>query len=253
MTDHKETLEQTAKRIEASFAKIEQYGKKADEFRISAGKMLVELQARIDDGEAGKGVKWWSWYAEHFQNRTRRDASKVMALARSDDPEGDLEKERKKAREGMKRLRDKEGMSHAGHDPQPGSDEDGDRTNWTIQQHADAIRQLVLREIAELEDVVDEIDVLRDTVLRELTFALTPPAKEVEPAKEIGLELDEPPKKKGRPTGSKNKPKEFEAAGNTGDAEAEAEAQKAKNAAMFGDDDLSNPEHPLHRPDQEAA
>ena len=112
MSEHQESLDQAVRRIEASFAKIktyvekiEQNNKKADEFRISAGKQLVELKARIEGGEAGTGVKWWRWYADHFKNRTRRDASRVMALARSDDPEGAAEEERTKAREGMRRVR----------------------------------------------------------------------------------------------------------------------------------------------------
>ena len=87
MNDHQETLDQTVKRTEASFAKVETYSKKVGDHRITAGKLLVELQARIEAGEAGDGVKWWHWYAEHFKNRTRRDATKVMALARSGDPE----------------------------------------------------------------------------------------------------------------------------------------------------------------------
>ena len=101
MSDHQETLKQVVARIEASFVKIESYGKKVDNFRISAGKQLVELQARIEAGEAGKGVKWWSWYAENFKSRTKRDAQKVMALAKADDPEAAAEEERTKAREGM--------------------------------------------------------------------------------------------------------------------------------------------------------
>ena len=86
MSDHQESLKQVVARIEASFVKIKTYGEKADQYRISAGKQLVELQARIEAGEAGKGVKWWVWYAANFKNRSRRDAQRVMALARSDDP-----------------------------------------------------------------------------------------------------------------------------------------------------------------------
>ena len=107
MSEQQESLDQTVKRIEASFAKIETYGKKVDDFRISAGKQLVELQARIDGGEDGEGVNWWKWYAEHFKNRTRRDAQKVMALASSDDPEAAAEKEREKNREAQANKRAK--------------------------------------------------------------------------------------------------------------------------------------------------
>jgi hypothetical protein len=59
MSEHRETLKQVVARIEASFVKIKNYGDKVDQFRISAGKQLVELQARIEAGEAGTNVKWW--------------------------------------------------------------------------------------------------------------------------------------------------------------------------------------------------
>jgi hypothetical protein len=74
MSDHQETLAQVVKRIELSFDKIKQYSEKTDQFRISAGKQFIELKVRIEAGEAGKGVKWWTWYAANFKNRTRRDA-----------------------------------------------------------------------------------------------------------------------------------------------------------------------------------
>ena len=70
MSEHQETLKQVVARIEASFVKIKNYGDKVDQFRISAGKQLAELQARIEAGEAGKGVRWWAWYAENFKNRS---------------------------------------------------------------------------------------------------------------------------------------------------------------------------------------
>jgi hypothetical protein len=67
MSEHQETLAQVVKRIDTSFDKIKQYSEKADQYRISAGKQLVELQARIEAGEAGKGVKWWVWYAANLR------------------------------------------------------------------------------------------------------------------------------------------------------------------------------------------
>ena len=106
MSDHQETLAQVVKRIDTSFDKLKQYSEKADQYRSSAGKQLVELRARIEAGEAGKGVKWWAWYAANFKNRTRRDAQRVMALARSDDPGAAAEEERAKNRAAaMKRAR----------------------------------------------------------------------------------------------------------------------------------------------------
>ena len=45
MSDHQETLDQTVKRIEASFAKIKTYGDKVDQFRSSAGKLLCRTKS----------------------------------------------------------------------------------------------------------------------------------------------------------------------------------------------------------------
>jgi hypothetical protein len=66
--------------------------------RIRAAARLNDLRKRIEDGEAGEGVNWWEWYESKFV-RSRKDAEKVMALARSDDPEGAIEQERAKQRE----------------------------------------------------------------------------------------------------------------------------------------------------------
>ena len=57
MSEHQESLKQVVARIEAAFVKIKSYGEKVDQFRISAGKQLVELKVRIEAGEAGKGIK----------------------------------------------------------------------------------------------------------------------------------------------------------------------------------------------------
>jgi len=116
MSEHQESLAQVVKRIEVSFDKIKQYSEKTNQYRISVGKQLVELQARIEAGEAGKGIKWWAWYAANFRNRTRRDAQRVMALARSDDPGAAAEEERAKNRAAVAAHRKRVGDA----EPQPG-------------------------------------------------------------------------------------------------------------------------------------
>ena len=98
------------------FDKIGQYSEKTDQYRVSAGKQLVELQARIETSEAGKGVKWWVEYAANFKNRSRRDAQRVMALARSDDPGAAAEEERAKNRAAVAAHRKRAGEV----EPQPG-------------------------------------------------------------------------------------------------------------------------------------
>lgn len=266
MSDHQETLAQVVKRIDTSFDKIKQYNEKADQYRISAGKQLVELQTRIEKGEVGPGVKWWSWYAQNFKNRTRRDASRVMALARADDPEAAAEEERTKAREGMQRTRaaNNGAMTNVSHAPQPGTDAN-DQSHWTEADYAAQIVRGVVEDVRELEGEVADLDLVRELIFRDLPFAL-------------GLERPEPsaiepPKKpRGRPPGSKNKLKEPPqpapvtnspvTTGNDVPTDDSAEAMKKKfeeaeassaspepaTAAEFTDDDLRNPNHPLHRP-----
>ena len=163
MSDHLETLEQAVKRIEASFAKIETYGKKVEDFRTSAGKQLVELQVRIEAGEAGSGVKWWVWYAEHFKNRSRRDAQRVMALARADDPAAAAEEERTKTRKAVAahRQREAEQQEAATYS----------KSQWTEEDYAAQIVRDVEAEIANLADQVADTDLVRELVLQKLKFA----------------------------------------------------------------------------------
>jgi hypothetical protein len=244
MSDHQESLKQVVARIEASFVKIKQYGEKVDQFRISAGKQLVELQARIEAGEAGKGVKWWTWYAENFKNRTRRDARKVMALARADDPEAAAAEERDQNRKAVaahrRRAADAEVAAEEG-----SYSKTGGTHGWTEEDFAAQIVRDVEAEVANLEDQVADIDLLRELVLRDLTFSFgraeesvdaPPPAAveagaPVEPIETANLDVDattedrkakmaaldeasaasaqpETPKRgRGRPPGSKNKMK----------------------------------------------
>ena len=167
MSEHQETLTQVVKRIEASFDKIKHYGEKADQYRISAGKQLVELQARIEAGEAGKGVKWWGWYAANFKNRSRRDAQRVMALARSDDPGAAAEEERAKNRAAVAAHRKRAGEA----EPQPGGTTYSKSQEYRLTEddYAAQIVRDVEAEIANLENVVDDPDLLRELILQKLS------------------------------------------------------------------------------------
>ena len=256
MSDHQENLKQVVARIEASFAKIETYGKKVDDFRISAGKQLVELKARIDAGEAGKNVKWWAWYAENFKNRSRRDASKVMALARSDDPEAAAEEERAKNRAAVAAHRKRAGEA----EPQPGGTTYSKSQEYRLTEddYAAQIVRDVEAEIANLENVVDDPNLLRELTLQKLALAF----KDGEGVERSAAAIESSPepapaKKRGRPPGSKNKPKEAPApepeespkpapTGNDVDTEATAEKRKAAaaaaEAALVAPDDGSIPE-----------
>ena len=204
---------------------------------ISAGKQLVELKARIDGGEDGEGVNWWKWYAERFKNRTRRDAQKVMALARSDDPEAAAEEEREKNREAQanKRERDKE--------LQPGATSDSQ--TWTEEGYAAQIVRDVEDEVANLQDQVADPDLLRELILQKLTFAFKGDSAEEHRALE-----EAPAKKRGRPAGSKNKSKD----GNGVDTDASAEAMKKKfDEPPATEPDLTIPESMRRYPEKGAA
>jgi hypothetical protein len=248
MSEHQETITQVLKRAVASFDKMDAYGKKLDDHRITLGVLLNDLRARVGAGEAGKGVKWWSWYGGHFENRSRRDAERVMRLASSDDPQAAADEERTKAREGMAAQR-KKIATNVSRDSQPASAPEGYR--HTEEEVAAGIARDVETEIAVWEEEGLDLDLIRELVLSKLKDG----ADREEKA--------EPPKRRGRPPGSKNKPKEAApaeeppepapatgapaaptttAAGNGVDPEG-----SAKERGAYYDDDLSNPNHPLHR------
>jgi hypothetical protein len=259
MSEHRETLKQVVARIEASFVKIKNYGDKVDQHRISAGKQLVELQARIEAGEAGTNVKWWGWYAANFKNRTRRDAQRVMALARSDDPGVAAEEERAKNRAAVAAHRKRAGEA----EPQPGGTTYSKSQEYRLTEddYAAQIVRDVEAEIANLENVVDDPNLLRELILQKLALAF----KDGEGVERSAAAIESfpepaPAKKRGRPPGSKNKLKEAAApesapatdapaaptttaVDNGGDPE-----DSAKERGAYYDDDLSYPNHPLHRP-----
>jgi hypothetical protein len=242
MNDHQETLDQTVKRIEASFDKVESYSKKAGDYRITAGKLLVELQARIEAGEDGEGVEWWKWYAEHFE-RTRRDAQKVMALARSDNPEQAAEDEREKNREAVAahRKRVAEAASYSKTQPDEAAESFNDNISEVITAEASANERKAQYAAEEATDTPADVDPVAHTL--EATdapaeqSAKEPDSKDEEitwlKARIVELEAATascsacggpggvslcggcvatraaaaPPPKRGRPPGSKNKPK----------------------------------------------
>jgi hypothetical protein len=203
VSEHQETITQVPKRAVASFDKMDAYGKKLDDHRITLGVLLNDLRARVDAGEAGKGVKWWSWYGEHFPDRSRRDAERVMKLASSDDPQAAADEERTKAREGMAAHRKKiaTNVSRASH----GSDLPNDAAaDESAAQWADEMFLRVEQDIKEedidlwlgLHALYRRIGDQIGDLGKQRAAALTPPTE------------PEPAKKRGRPPGPKNKPKE---------------------------------------------
>jgi hypothetical protein len=248
MSEHQETLKQVVARIEASFVKIQHHGEKVDQFRISAGKQLVELKDRIEAGEAGKGVKWWSWYTENFKNRTRRDAQKVMALANADNPEEAAEEERAKNRAAV--------AAHRRRAAQAEEQERSEDTSYgKTQSHGsdlpdDAAADERAAHWAEemfrrIQQDCKEEDLDPKLCFTELVKLLAAEIGTPEPTKDRKvLDTAPAPKRLGRPKGSKNKPKQTGSAppsavpeppptpptrnGNEDDVDNSAAAMKAK-------------------------
>jgi len=92
--------------IHKQFANAADTSRRADRARLNAGQMLVALQKRIEAGEAGENVNWWKWYDKHFA-RSRRDARKVMKIAKDADPELAAEKARAANRAEKAKSREK--------------------------------------------------------------------------------------------------------------------------------------------------
>ena len=93
-------------------------------------------------------------------------------------------------------------MTNVSHTPQPGSAPD-DQNDWTEEDHAAQIAREVEEEVANLEGEVADLDLLRELILQKLTFAF-----KGESAEKSDAPATEAPKKpRGRPLGSKNKPK----------------------------------------------
>ena len=95
---HVETIQDMVDEIHRQFGEVKDAEWKAESSRIYAGKLLLSLRERIEAGEDGEGVNWWEWYEAHFV-RSRKDAEKVMRLARSEDPEAALEEYQEADRE----------------------------------------------------------------------------------------------------------------------------------------------------------
>ena len=99
-------------------------------------------------------------------------------------------------------------------------------------------------EVANLEVEVADPDLLRELILQKLTFAFKGDSADARKALN-GAAEESPAKKRGRPPGSKNKPKD----GNGVDTEASAEEMKAK----FDEPDLTIPENMRRYPEEGAA
>lgn len=113
-----ERLSQLAAEIRQNLANADQ----ADQFRIIAGRKLIEARRRVEAGEAGE-VSWSAWVKQHVQ-RSLGDIRKIMALARAPDAAEALKKERARARAGMAKARAKNERANV-RAPPPADADDG--------------------------------------------------------------------------------------------------------------------------------
>jgi hypothetical protein len=77
--------------------------RKTESLRVRAGQLLLVMRRRVEAGEAGN-VTWWDWFEQHCV-RSRKDAERVMRLAKAEDPEAAGLEERTKTREAVAKHR----------------------------------------------------------------------------------------------------------------------------------------------------
>jgi hypothetical protein len=89
-------LDTLANTVSVLLDKAEKAQTKSDDFRIAAGKHLIEARERVKSGEAGD-IGWEAWCSINLR-RSLGDIRKCLALAGSPDPEEAQKKAREKNR-----------------------------------------------------------------------------------------------------------------------------------------------------------
>jgi hypothetical protein len=90
--------EPAAPTIETLSAELRVHLQGEQSARIQAGKVLNELRRLVEAGDAGSGVDWWDWFEGQQFGRERKDAEKLMRIAKAPDPVAELAKERERVR-----------------------------------------------------------------------------------------------------------------------------------------------------------
>ena len=93
-------------------AKIKACLLRADNQRITAGQLLIEARERVTAGEAGN-MGWQTWCLANI-DRSYRNVQRLITVAKADDPQAALEKDRATARERMQRSREANDSSAKG-------------------------------------------------------------------------------------------------------------------------------------------
>lgn len=126
----KQTLDDAVREIHRQFAEAESSEKKSHRCRLRVGYLLHALKKRVEAGEEGVNASWWDWYESKFV-RSRRDASRCMALVKADDPEIAAEEERARNREAQRRHRTLTDVSQGNDDELQPDDEEEDEEPFT--------------------------------------------------------------------------------------------------------------------------
>jgi Protein of unknown function (DUF3102) len=98
--------------INHSFANVDRLTTDAKQYRIAAGKALIEASQHVPAGE------WGKWCKANIR-RSERDIRKVMKMAGAADPNAAAEDERKRNREDQARRREKLKRAESDRSPEP--------------------------------------------------------------------------------------------------------------------------------------
>jgi hypothetical protein len=183
-------INEYAPKIIEAHAAVQSNAKTMMEHAIVAGELLSKAKKKVGHGE------WAEWVQENckFSARTASDYmrmaehKKEIGRASADSICGALKTLAK-----PKQTTEKESAPKTAGPPESDSGVD-EQKELTLEERADAIVLEIMAELDEVDDD-DNADLLGDLILQKLAFAL----KKVTPSAE---------KKRGRPAGSKNKPKD---------------------------------------------
>ena len=89
--------------------KIARYATEADEHTIKAAKLIREARKRIEAGEAGD-TNWYSWAPKNIKLSLSR-LRELQRIAAADNPQKELERQRKVTQKRVERHREKKGSA----------------------------------------------------------------------------------------------------------------------------------------------
>src|SRR5262245_24101100 len=152
---HKQSLKQVLTEVHRQFSNATEGNNKADRARIRAGVLLLQLRERIEAGEAGEGVKWWTWYRDNCV-RDRKDAEKVMKLAASENPDAAAAAARLANREAVAKHRTEKGKKSPAYSKRESDDPDAASQAGNKKTTARVGRNLVDDALALVEQMTNE-------------------------------------------------------------------------------------------------